>query len=156
MKTKKEGVEVNRFILDALDILYQLPVYKVAYVEGNVYGGGMELLSCFDKVVATKNTKFAFWQKKQGLSTGWGGYTRWSQTVDAKILDKLIDSTEMFGSEEAMDFNFVDSIVESVGEVDLSGISAEAQSLDYTKEIELFESLWWSKEHLKVLGSLEI
>ncbi len=156
LTTKKQGVAINRKILEALDALYMFKHQKIAYLDGDVYGGGLEVLSCFDKVVALPDVKIAFWQSKQNLSTGWGGFTRWSQKVDAALLKKLIKSTEIFSPQKAIEYGFVDKVVESVDEISFDGSHAPKQKLDYVKEVELFESLWWSKEHLSILNTLKI
>lgn len=164
LDSKEDGLLINREILAALNELYQLPCIKIALLEGDVYGGGLELLSSFDAVVALSGVKLAFWQSKQSLSTGWGGFTRWSQKIEEYHLERLISSAEYFTPNQAIEYGFVDKVVSSSEETEAAILKIiknksqqiSSKKLDYTKEVELFESLWWSEDHLKILKSLDI
>jgi ethylmalonyl-CoA/methylmalonyl-CoA decarboxylase len=72
------------FMHDVLGRFARLPVVTVAAVEGAALGGGAEILTACDFIVASSTAKIGFVQAALGLSTGWGGATRLVQAVGAK------------------------------------------------------------------------
>ena len=72
------------FMHDVLDRFADLPVVTIAAVEGAALGGGAELLTACDFIVASSTAQIGFVQASLGLSTGWGGATRLVQTLGAK------------------------------------------------------------------------
>ena len=88
LDSSEQGIAVNNEIRAILHELSQMPVAKTALVDGHCFGGGIELLSCFDYVVATPKSLFALWQKRIGLSFGWGGKRRLESRVGSETLKK--------------------------------------------------------------------
>ncbi|MEZ4872938.1 MAG: enoyl-CoA hydratase/isomerase family protein [Bdellovibrionales bacterium] len=70
---RKQGLKANRVIRSYLRTLDLLKIPTVAIVDGDCYGGGLELLSVFDHVIATPQSFFGFWQRKISLTFGWEG-----------------------------------------------------------------------------------
>ena len=70
---KEAGVKINRQIRRWLGEIAQTSIARVAVVDGFCFGGGVEFLGCFHQVIATPKAMFALWQRRIGLSFGWGG-----------------------------------------------------------------------------------
>jgi enoyl-CoA hydratase/carnithine racemase len=159
LKTKKEGIEQARVIRKAQTLLSEWPIPKAAFVNGDCFGGGMELLSCFDHRVAAPHVMFGFWQRRISLSFGWGGFERWSKKISPDVIRDLGSSARLIGAHEAMRLGLIHEIGNrSAAErwlresVQWTPESARALSqLDVKNETKLFESLWWNPTHQKIL-----
>lgn len=111
----KQARQYSRRILKALKTLHDLKIPTLAVVEGDCFGGGLELLSCFDLVIATPNVLFGFWQRRMGLSFGWGGFARLKTMMATRKLQSLALSTEVFSVQKAVEFGLVHTICPSSG-----------------------------------------
>lgn len=148
--------ELNQQMRVLLENFKQLPVYTVAYIQGDCFGGGLEFLSCFDELVAIPYTVFGFWQKKQALSFGWGGFERLSHRLPPKVLVKLLQNAEILTASRAFKLGLIDSIETDFTQV-LNSINfciqtnnfKEIKQLNINNEKEIFEKLWFSEDHLK-------
>lgn len=155
LNTKKDGLKQAEKISRVLSTLAEWPVPKAVFVQGDCYGGGLELLSCFDFRVAAPHVLFGFWQRRIGLSFGWGGFERWSSRISADTLKQLTQSARVFGAAEARRFGVINEIgtVQStlrwLEETQLwSPESGEAvSSLEKSNEKSLFRGLWWTEAH---------
>ena len=54
----------------------RLPSYIIVVLEGAAIGGGAELLTLGDWIIADKKSKVGFVQARLGVTTGWGGGAR--------------------------------------------------------------------------------
>lgn len=165
LKTKKQGVDLNSKIEKNLSEFARLPLYKIALVSGDCFGGGMELLSCFDLRLSVSAACFGFFQKRFELTTGWGGFARWKNLgVAGSAVGALLASGRVFSAYEACRSGFIHEIL--VGEdIDLSlqrillklsldsnaGRLQKLSSMNSSSEKKVFNELWWSKGHLSAL-----
>jgi enoyl-CoA hydratase/carnithine racemase len=159
MKAKKEGVAQASEIRKALNALAKWPIPKAAFVNGDCFGGGLELLSCFDFRVAAPHVMFGFWQRRIALTFGWGGFERWSARISADVIKNLGFSARVFGSNEALRVG----VVQQIGDLEnahrwlgqvlrWSDDSAVTLSEINTKnEAQRFEKMWWSPDHQKII-----
>jgi enoyl-CoA hydratase/carnithine racemase len=138
-------------------------VPTVACVSGDVYGGGIELLSCFDFVFSAPHVRFGLWQRRIGLSYGWGGGKRITQRLGPiKSFQKsvLADTVSAY---EALRIGLVDEIVpEFLLEKKTIETLRQLESLpklpfeklknwNERQEQSVFESLWHGTEHKDAL-----
>lgn len=167
-KSRSPGLAVNRRIRKVLDEFSEWAVPKVAVVEGDVWGGGLELLSCFDYRLATPNVLFGFWQRRIGLSFGWGGYRRWGRRLAIERLRELCLSTRVIGAASAKELGLIQEVC-SFSEISIRAQAWILQALQNdsssyprvqalfekapgtSQETAIFESLWWKTAHRKVL-----
>lgn len=164
MTGAEEGKAVNRRIADILGHLSTLPVPTVALIEGDCFGGGVELLSAFDFVVAAPHTRFALWQKKIGLTFGWGGGARLEKRLGVQRLRQLALSARPLNAYEALACGLIDQIcpvplLERHAWDWLRTVLATSQApvaslktWNVERELAIFESLWWSTEHQAALA----
>lgn len=66
-------LRTQKAIATQLDRLSKLKIPTGAAIDGDCFGGGMELLAAFDFVLATPHSFFGLWQGRLGLTPGWGG-----------------------------------------------------------------------------------
>jgi enoyl-CoA hydratase/carnithine racemase len=163
LKESEPGLQWNAEIRQALDLLSMWPGPKVAWVEGDCFGGGMELLSCFDQVVASPSALLGFWQRRQALSFGWGGYQRWTRRIGEGLTEKLFLEARSLSAYEALDKGIVDEVQRShyglIGcEQWLKRVSVwPKEPLVFRKELsegteeKIFQDLWFNSTHKKLL-----
>jgi enoyl-CoA hydratase len=168
LKNKSQGIKINKEISKILNDLSKLHVPTVCLVTGDCLGGGAELISAFDTVYATPSALFGLWQRKIGLSWGWGGGHRLKMRVGKKTLMNLLLEARCFSAYEARAIGLIDAIYpkELIFEKglrfferqkDLPKIPFEKiKSTDLSKisktEQKLFESLWMNPEHQRLLS----
>lgn len=163
LKTKQQGVRINHEITQILTFLAQLPVPKLVFVDGDCFGGGIELLSCFDWIVATPKSFFALWQRQMTLSFGWGGYARLLKRIPESQLKAWVLSGEIRSTQGAFDLGLVNEIIPSfkrdeyfeswrLQQIQLTSESySSIHSLNIKNERKVFDKLWWSVAHRQKL-----
>ena len=165
MTDPEQGKLVNREITTVLNELALMPVPTFCLVNGDCFGGGVEILSAFDFIYTAPHAFFALWQRKIGLSFGWGGGARLERRLGLANLRRLAISTDTLGAHEALRLGLVDRIVlQSELHAEVSRVLAGFRSLPrapvaalkkWTSETELatFEGLWWNEQHRAVLAA---
>jgi enoyl-CoA hydratase len=91
----------------------EVPV--IAAVQGDVHGGGCELLLLCDLVIMEEHASITFKHAKMGLSTAWGGMTRLLERVGPLEATRLLLTAEKIGAEEARRIGFVSEVVPTGG-----------------------------------------
>jgi enoyl-CoA hydratase/carnithine racemase len=160
----------NREIAKACEQLAAIEVPTIALVEGDALGGGVEFLSCFDIVFATPHVLVAFWQRRLGLTYGWGGGARLERRIGrAAVSRHLIQASTMTGK-EAVRLGLIDRtvapwLIRSEGLAELFRIaSLPKASVSVVKRNSRrssggpenrsgFEKLWYGSEHLNRMNA---
>lgn len=160
LKSKAAGLKVNRDIAACLDDFAQWKAVKIAVIEGDVFGGGMEWLARFDFRWCTPEAILAFWQRRIGLSPGWGGGAYWAEKIGEDRLRRLLLAAEPLSAPAALRAGLVDRIhpqwqmqeeVERFAR-DLQGDAVHAaRSWSRKKESQIFSGLWMNAEHAAIL-----
>ena len=86
-----------------------LPV--IAAVQGDVYGGGCELILLCDMVLMESHTSLAFRHARMGLSPAWGGITRLIERVGPQEAARLLFTAEKIDATEAQRIGLVGDVV---------------------------------------------
>lgn len=152
-----------------------LPLPVVAAVDGDVLGGGCELLTACDVVVAARTARFSFRQARMGVGTGWGGATRLVRRVGLGAARRLLFSGMDFDAEEALRVGLVDELADAAlpralalaGEIAANSRAAvaalkadlhDAMTLpteaSYAREVERFVETWAGPDHRAALAKL--
>jgi len=160
LSTKAAGLKVNREIQKHLQAFAAWPVPKLAIVEGDVLGGGMEWLARFDFRWGAAHTLFAFWQRRIGLSSGWGGGKAWSLKIGEEKVRQLLMEGRVLGAQEALRLGLIDRVVCS-WKIRAEAAKWAAQMHQphmrelsrwkAAKEASLFSSLWMGPGHSAIL-----
>ncbi|MBY0317027.1 MAG: enoyl-CoA hydratase/isomerase family protein [Bdellovibrionales bacterium] len=165
LSTKAQGTRMNREISEALSTLAHFPAPKLALVDGDCYGGGVELISCCDWIVSTPKSFFALWQRRMTLSFGWGGYQRLKTRMSESAIKAWIQSGDTKSSYWAQSQGLINDIIHEKNVIEYleqwkaqqllltTSSFTSIQRLTGTNERTLFDKLWWSKEHLQKLKS---
>ncbi len=162
LKTKEEGLKHNQKITKILNEFENLSVPKVCLVEGLCVGGGMELMASFDKVYASPQALFGLWQRRVGLTFGWGGEQRLRKRVSEKNLNNWLLYGETLDVYRAQDIGIVDGVflknqlqekaiqwIEKISQ--LGQHSLEAIYGQSGHQSHVFQNLWLEADHRKAL-----
>ncbi|RME15274.1 MAG: enoyl-CoA hydratase/isomerase family protein [Bdellovibrio sp.] len=160
---KEEGLRVNDQIACVLEKLSQYPYPTCCVIEGDCYGGGMELISAFDYRISAPHSFLGFWQRKVGLSFGWGGEQRWKRLIPEGLLSRLYLEASHVSAYEAADLGLVDEVCSTslLFQRAYSWLErASSYFLDPLRDFKkqpkdeksLFEKLWLGKAHRKALS----
>lgn len=165
MTNGDEGRKVNDEIRDVLESLATLDRPTVAAISGDAFGGGVELISCFDHVIAASHAMMALWQRKIGLSFGWGGGARLERRLGAAALRRLSLSTQAMTAREAQMLGLVDQIAQDHQILTVAqdharrliGLPHEPlmtfKNFSGESEAGDFNRLWWNASHQRVLAT---
>lgn len=154
------GLKVNREITRHLENLKKWPGIKLALVNGDCFGGGMELLSSFDFCWATPDVLMGFWQRRIGLTTGWGGGQRMATKIGEQTVRRLLISGEQISAPQALRLGLIEKIVlkENIVAEGIQWLRAGINispviPTDWTasNEAKYFSKLWWNPFHRQVL-----
>jgi enoyl-CoA hydratase len=166
MKEAAEGVAVNQEITKILKGLDECPLPTVANIDGDCWGGGVEVLSAFDHVIASPYVMFGLWQRRIGLTFGWGGGARIASRIGRHETQRLALSAECFSASEAKRIGLVDELapsallkeraiswLEQSAKLPFRPLNAIKSRAILDDEGHAFEALWWNDEHRNVLNS---
>lgn len=164
------GRQVNRRISEILERLALLEKPTVCLITGDCFGGGLELMSAFDGVLAAPHAMFGFWQRKIGLSFGWGGGHRLQERLGSKRTRQLALAAATVPASEALALGLVDAVhpeplLDAAGEAwlrrwmnlprapvgPLKSWDVTREREPHQREREIFEELWGNEEHRETL-----
>ncbi len=111
LQTPQQGPKMSEYMHGILWRLHNLPLISAALVQGNILGGGTELMTAVDFRVASTTAAIGCIQAKMGLITGWGGGTRLVNLVGRHRALWLFSSCKILSSKEAMEVGLVDYIL---------------------------------------------
>lgn len=100
IQSEEEAKKMSARMQNLLSEIEQLPCWTIACINGDAYGGGIEILLAFDFHIASENVVFGFTQGRFYLTPGWGGLTRLiEKTGKSKALQllgehRVVDTTE--------------------------------------------------------------
>jgi enoyl-CoA hydratase/carnithine racemase len=98
-------------MFDDFAMLEQSEVPVIAAVQGDVFGGGCEMLLLCDFVVLEQHASLAFRHVRMGLSPAWGGMTRLLERVGPLAASRLLLTAEKIDAAEALRMGLVSEVV---------------------------------------------
>lgn len=149
LKDKRTGLAEAKEIRTRLAAFAKWPVPKAAFVSGDCFGGGLELLSCFDFRIAAAHVLFGFWQRRIGLAFGWGGFERWKNIISENEIRSLAHLARVFGAAEALRVGAIHAIGSRKGA--LNWLTQTARWPSESHRLTEFEKLWWGPAHRAAL-----
>lgn len=91
--------------------IFRKKALTIAYVTGQAFGGGFEVLTAFDYIVANRNATFSLPEIKYNMFPGMGVYTFLSRKIGMNVAHKIITSGEVYTAQEMYDLGVVDKIL---------------------------------------------
>ena len=162
LESKPEGLKINEDIESILNQFGAWPVIKLAFINGDVLGGGMEWLARFDYRWSTATAAFAFWQRRIGLSTGWGGGRAWARRIGEGKQRQLLLEGRLLGAQEARATGLIDRVLSEWSverELLLWGeslsvdpdVTSQLSAWSTKSERDSFHKLWMATSHRAAL-----
>ncbi len=110
LKTEEQSRQMAERMAGILERLENNRFWTMACVNGEVQGGGCELLLAFDFAIASKTAGFAFTQARFGVPPGWGGITRLVERVGRSRALEWLGSNQTISSEEALSTGLINKL----------------------------------------------
>ncbi|MDY6789212.1 MAG: enoyl-CoA hydratase-related protein [Candidatus Nanohaloarchaea archaeon] len=127
----REEAEKNSKIAEEIThMLDESDTVTVAAVEGNCLGGGLEIATACDFILATSEADIGQPEVKLGIIPGYGGITRLSRLVGLAEAKSLILSGDAISGEEAESIGLVKDTVEEGRLIERSKELAERTAED--------------------------
>ena len=91
----------------------RLPCVTVAVIDGDCFGGALDLVLSFDLRFATPRSRFAHPGARIGIVTGFGGTSRWRKVLSRKAANQLFLANRVLTAAEAYELGLVDRVADS-------------------------------------------
>jgi len=82
-------------------------------IDGDCFGGALDLVLAFDFRFATPRARFAHPGARLGIVTGFGGTSRWRRVISRPAAHQLFLANRVLSAEDALRIHLVDRIAES-------------------------------------------
>ena len=109
----REAEEFARLGQELFAAIERLPMITVALIDGDCFGGALDLVLAFDLRFSTPRSRFAHPGGKLGIVTGFGGTSRWRKTIDRAAARRLFLGNERMTAAEALEAGLLDRVGES-------------------------------------------
>jgi enoyl-CoA hydratase len=175
LKTAESAIAMSLRMQRVSRAMRRSPLIVIAAMNGDAYGGGLELSLGADIRVAAVHARFAFYQVKLGITPAWRGAIRLRDIMPRSRALMLLAGGERFSAEDALRWGLVDQLAEKGHALEsalklaqtMAGNSALAVRTikamvdaprrdnddDLDREAELFSRAWMSDEHWDALAS---
>lgn len=111
--TGHEAEEFARLGQELFARIERLPMVTVALIDGDCFGGALDLALAFDLRFATPCSRFAHPGSRIGIVTGFGGTTRWRNALSRPAANQLFLANRVLTAEEALRSGLVDRVNDS-------------------------------------------
>ena len=108
--TPRDAEEFARLGQELFDRIERLPCLTVAMIDGDCFGGALDLVLAFDLRFATPRSRFAHPGARLGIVTGFGGTSRWRKAIEPAAARQLFLANRVFSAEEALAMGLVDRV----------------------------------------------
>ena len=110
--TGSDALEFSRLGQETFAAIERLPCLTIAAVDGDCFGGALDLILAFDLRFATERSRFSHPGAKLGIVTGFGGTSRWRKVIDSRAARRLFLANEILSAAEALSLGLIDAIGE--------------------------------------------
>jgi enoyl-CoA hydratase/carnithine racemase len=108
-----------KYLQESFNVFDDCPIPIIAGIHGYCIGGGINLLTCIDYKIGTKNSKYSIKEIDIGLAADLGVLQRLVKQIGNEGLVKKLSYTgEIFGAEFACKYNIINDVVENEEELE--------------------------------------
>jgi len=133
--TPWEAYEFARLGQELFDDIERLPCVTVALIDGDCFGGALDLVLAFDFRFATPRSRFAHPGARLGIVTGFGGTSRWRKVLTRRAANQLFLANRVFSAADALSIGLVDRVGDA--------FDAELARLE-SEDARMIKQLMWS------------
>jgi enoyl-CoA hydratase len=111
--TAAEAEAFARLGQETFAAIERLPFITVAIIDGDCFGGALDLVLAFDLRFATPRARFAHPGARLGIVTGFGGTSRWRKVLERPAACRLFLNNEVLPAHDALALGLVDRVGDS-------------------------------------------
>jgi enoyl-CoA hydratase len=111
--TPWEAYDFAQLGQETFDAIERLPCVTVAMIDGDCFGGALDLVLAFDFRFATPRSRFAHPGARLGIVTGFGGTSRWRKVLTRRAANQLFLANRVLSASDALEIGLVDRVGES-------------------------------------------
>jgi enoyl-CoA hydratase/carnithine racemase len=111
--TAVEAYDFAQLGQEVFALIERLPCLTIALIDGDCFGGALDLVLAFDVRLATPRSRFAHPGARIGIVTGFGGTSRWRKVLTRAAANQLFLANRTFSADEALAMGLVDRVAES-------------------------------------------
>jgi enoyl-CoA hydratase/carnithine racemase len=108
----KDAYEFATLGQEVFEAIERLPFLTVALIDGDCFGGALDLILAFDFRFATPRARFAHPGARLGIVTGFGGTSRWRRVISRPAANQLFLANRVLSAEEALHMKLVDRVAD--------------------------------------------
>jgi enoyl-CoA hydratase/carnithine racemase len=105
----RDAYDFARLGQEVFETIERAPFLTIAQIDGDCFGGALDLVLAFDFRFATPRARFAHPGARLGIVTGFGGTSRWRRVLTRPAAHQLFLANRVIGAEEALAMGLVDS-----------------------------------------------
>ncbi|MBI2215229.1 MAG: enoyl-CoA hydratase/isomerase family protein [Acidobacteria bacterium] len=137
--TPEDAAEFSNLGQTLFTRIERLSCLTIAIIDGDCFGGALDLAFAFDLRVASPHSRFSHPGSRIGIVTGFGGTSRWRRHADAPSARALFLGNRVLDASEAFEHDVVDLLAEVTrgGELELarSLCARNAGEVRFVKEL---------------------
>jgi len=107
-----EAAEFSRLGQETFAAIERMSCLTIAAVDGDCFGGALDLILAFDLRFATERSRFSHPGAKLGIVTGFGGTSRWRRVIDPRAARRLFLANDVLSAADALALGLIDAIGE--------------------------------------------
>lgn len=111
IKSKDEATAKAKRMQRLLLRIEKLPCWTVCCINGDAYGGGIELMMAFDFRLSVPTARFGFTQGRFYLVPGWGGLTRLVEKVGRTKALEWLGKSEVHDAKTVLAHGLIEQII---------------------------------------------
>ncbi|HEX3110521.1 MAG TPA: enoyl-CoA hydratase/isomerase family protein [Thermoanaerobaculia bacterium] len=108
--TATEAAEFSRLGQETFAAIERMPCLTIAAIDGDCFGGALDLVLSFDLRFATERSRFSHPGAKLGIVTGFGGTSRWRRVIDSRAARRLFLVNDVLSAADALSLGLVDAL----------------------------------------------
>lgn len=98
---------------ELFETIERLPCVTVCLIDGDCFGGALDLALSFDLRFATPRSRFAHPGARLGIVTGFGGTSRWRNVITRRAANQLFLANCVLSANDALELGLVDRVSDS-------------------------------------------
>lgn len=98
---------------EVFESIERLPCVTAAAIDGDCFGGALDLVLAFDVRFATPRSRFSHPGARLGIVTGFGGTSRWRNVLTRAAANQLFLANRVLTASDALDLGLIDRVAES-------------------------------------------
>lgn len=109
----RDAEEFARLGQELFAEIERLPCLTACIIDGDCFGGALDLALAFDIRIATPRSRFAHPGARLGIVTGFGGTSRWRKVISRPAANQLFLANRVLDYSEALAIGLVDDLSET-------------------------------------------